>query len=188
MPAKRGRRRCRSRPVWVVSSEATSAPVSASASTMRSRTGSEGDRGHRDCETARPATPTTLRNASTWSRANLPCSASCEEMACGHLPPTAHGGTAGATSARRTRRRCRRSARAAAPRRPRKPCRIPAAVEPLVVTPDDRPHRAQRLQRRAQRVADLGMSLHQRRTRSAVSGPGFSSTASGTPTLPTSCR
>ena len=44
---------------------------------------------------------------------------------------------------------------------PAQALRIPAAVEPLVVAPDDRPHGAQRLERRAQRIADIGMLLHQ---------------------------
>ena len=44
---------------------------------------------------------------------------------------------------------------------PAKSQRIAAAVEAFVVEPDDGPHDAQRLQWRAQRIADVGMSLHQ---------------------------
>src|SRR4030095_1458521 len=39
--------------------------------------------------------------------------------------------------------------------------RIAAAVQTFVVKPDDGPHGAQRLQRRAQRVPDVRMPLHQ---------------------------
>ena len=67
------------------------------------------------------------------------------------------------------------------------PVRISAAVEALVMAAHDRPHAPQRLQRRTQRVADLRMPPHHLEF-SAVSGPGLSSTESGTPTLPTSCR
>src|SRR6185295_6808124 len=42
-----------------------------------------------------------------------------------------------------------------------KPLRVSAAVKALVMTTDDWPNVPERLQRRAQRVADIGMLLHQ---------------------------